>query len=218
MALVQRKLWGGSSRTLPKNPSACKHGARPWHSRDWSLPQCDVGSSKRNGRWKERDEAGGFPPERRERMAIAGNKACWKCVGLFLGFVFNFNEAVLPKHLLHSPREKRLVSLDQQWIFWQSYLLEAQTSFTQLDLHTYGNCSKPFYLLMYPFPISHSSGPPHSIRSFLFCLSCPFIFHFSFLLTFSYDNLLTYLAFTYKSQVLFVEDTLMSVTWKMWEN
>jgi len=45
-------------------------------------------------------------------MAIAGNRSCWKCMGLFLGFVFNFNYAVLPEHLLNSPREERPVRLN----------------------------------------------------------------------------------------------------------
>lgn len=158
---------------------------------------------------ERRDEADGFTPERREGMTTAGNRACWKCVGLFLGFDFNFNEAILSKHLLHSPREERLVSLNQRWMLWQSYFLETQTSFTQLNLDNYGNLSKSLYLLTYPFSISHSSGLPHSIRSFLFCLNCPFIFHSSFLLTFFHYNLPTYLAFIHKSQILFVEDTLM---------
>lgn len=29
--------------------------------------------------------------KRREEMVIAGKKSCWKCVGLFLNSVFNFN-------------------------------------------------------------------------------------------------------------------------------
>lgn len=44
-------------------------GVEAFHNVTWDLPSWDR-------QWKEGDEAGGFAPERREGMVIAGNRSC----------------------------------------------------------------------------------------------------------------------------------------------